>query len=187
MTTGANSGHGAFKDHAGITETHSEHVKQRMAQDGEEPEDPYDGLTTKEIAALKAQMGDGPIIDKPYEEMTTKEKLYMTFEDPGLNWAAALISFVITCMILTSTACFIAETMPELAYQDEVSDTCESPPCGVHEDTWATIELCALLLPRPPAHSATCRLLPARTAGSRHSKDACSRNSRAAYSSRSWL
>ncbi len=145
MAVGANSGHGAFKDHAGIAETHAEHqMKKHQAGEGDEAEDvdPYEGLTTKEIAALKAQMGDGPLIDKPYEEMTTKEKLFMTFEDPGLSMAAGAISVIITCMILTSTACFIAETMPELAYQETVSDTCETPPCGVHEDTWGTIELC---------------------------------------------
>jgi hypothetical protein len=172
MTTGANSGKGAFKDHVGVAETHAEHqMKKHAAGDAEEEEiDPYEGLTTKEIAALKAQMGDAPIIDKPYEEMTTKEKLFMTFEDPSLNWAAAVISFVITCMILTSTACFIAETMPELAHQTEVSDTCETPPCGVAESTWGTIEL--YVAPRahpraPCACPAACRLdalLPARTA-----------------------
>eukprot|EP01043_Picozoa_sp_COSAG02_P050285 COSAG02_NODE_5152_length_4586_cov_8.120348_3_plen_237_part_00 len=154
MTTGANSGKGAFKDHVGVAETHAEHqMKKRAAEGAEEAEetDPYEGLTTKEIAALKAQMGDAPIINKPYEEMTTKEKLYMTFEDPGLNWTAAAISFVITCMILTSTACFIAETMPELAHQTEVSDTCETPPCGVAESTWGTIELCVEPLIRAPA------------------------------------
>ena len=84
-----------------------------------------------------------PLIDKDFKDMTAREKLFMTFEDPGLNWLAALVSFVITCMILTSTTCFIAETMPELGYQDSVSETCETPPCGVHADTWATIELCA--------------------------------------------
>jgi hypothetical protein len=141
MAVGANSGHGAFKDHKGITETHAEHAK-NMHDEGD---DPYEGLTTKEIAALKAQMGDGPIIDKPYDEMTTKEKLYMTFEDPSLNVAAGVISFVITCMILTSTACFIAETMPELAYEEEVSATCEIPPCGVSEETWGSIELVCIL------------------------------------------
>jgi hypothetical protein len=102
--------------------------------------DPFEGLTTKEIAALKAQMGDRPVIDKPYEEMTTKEKIYMTFEDPGLSIPASLISIVITCMILVSTTCFIIETMPELEYQDKVSDTCEFPPCGVSPVTWSLIE-----------------------------------------------
>lgn len=146
MTVGANSGQGAFRNHHGVSETHSEHaMNERAGGDGEEPADPFEGLTTKEIAALKAQMGDPPIIDKPYNEMTGKEKMYMTFEDPGLSLAASIISFVITCMILVSTACFIAETMPELIYVEEVTADCELPPCGVHEDTWGTIELICMV------------------------------------------
>lgn len=151
MPVGAHSGNGAFENHHGIGETHAEHeaAARRAGEEDdepEEPEDPFEGLTTKEIAALKAQMGEKPAIDKPYAEMTGKEKAYMTFEDPGLTPLAGLISLVITCMILVSTACFIAETMPELNYVETVTDTCESPPCGVHTDTWNLIELCV-----PPA------------------------------------
>jgi hypothetical protein len=143
MGTGANSGKGAFANHKGSgTETHAEHMQAELAtgEAGDE-QDPFEGLTTKETAALQAQMGNKPLIDKPYSEMTGKEKAFMTFEDPTVNAAAGVISIVITSMILVSTSCFIAETMPELEYQGSVSDTCETPPCGVHPDTWAMIEL----------------------------------------------
>jgi hypothetical protein len=79
----------------------------------ENGDDPYDGLTTKEIAKLKAISGETIGIDKPWEEMTTKEKVFTTFEDPTSSVGAKIIMIVINIMIITSTITFVAETMPE--------------------------------------------------------------------------
>eukprot|EP01047_Picozoa_sp_COSAG01_P011099 COSAG01_NODE_483_length_16412_cov_17.605162_9_plen_502_part_00 len=77
--------------------------------------DPYDGLTTKEIARLKAVAGENIGIDKEWADMNLREKIYTTFEDPTANSLAVIISVVINTMIILSTITFITETMPETA------------------------------------------------------------------------
>ena len=81
-------------------------------------DDPYEGMTTKEIARHKAVAGESVGIDKDWEEMNTKEKVFTTFEDPTSSLMAKLIMILINCMIITSTITFVAETMPETADVD---------------------------------------------------------------------
>lgn len=80
----------------------------------DEDDDPYEGLTTKEAARLKAQLGE-QLITKPREEMNFREKVFEVFEDPTSSILAVLVSIVINIMILVSTATFVIETMPSMS------------------------------------------------------------------------
>lgn len=95
------------------------------------PDNPFEGLTTKEIARLKASLGETAGIDKPWEEMTTREKLYTTFEDPTSSTLAVAISVVINTMIIVSTITFVTETMPETK--------------DVPEEFWTTVETICII------------------------------------------
>lgn len=93
----------------------NDNIKNFVKQEEENGDDPYDGLTTKEIARLKAVQGEKIGIDKDWDDMTTQEKIYTTFEDPMSWWGAAVVGMVINLMIIISTITFVTETMPENA------------------------------------------------------------------------
>ena len=83
----------------------------------DESDDPYEGLTTKEAARLKAQLGE-ELIKKPRDEMNVREKVYEVFEDPTSSWVAGIVSAIINSMILVSTTTFVVETMPSMSDVD---------------------------------------------------------------------
>ena len=78
----------------------------RPERERQDNDDPYEGLTTKEAAKLKARLGEdlGIVVDR--ENMTGREKLYEMFEDPGSSFGAVVVSTIINCMILLSTTTF---------------------------------------------------------------------------------